>query len=73
MESLLTNFYGLIFICPLENELENCVYKKLRLLTAKERLNYYDALTEDEKLELLKQHQNCLLVREKKSLFHESQ
>ncbi|MFY9153981.1 MAG: hypothetical protein WAO52_18315 [Prolixibacteraceae bacterium] len=73
MENSYTNFYGLIFTCPLENEVQSCVYKNLRLLATKERLNYYDAMTEDEKAKLLKLHQKCLSVREKKSLFHESQ
>lgn len=73
MENSYTNYYGLIFTCPLENEVQSCVYKNLRQLTAKERLNYYDAMTENEKANLLLQHQKCLSVREKKSLFHESQ
>ena len=68
-----TNYYGLVFSCPIGNELNNCDYKTIRKLKTKERLAYYDALTEHEKCTLIKKHQRCLNVREKKTLFHESQ
>jgi len=67
------NFYGLLFSCPFDSELTSCQLKKIRQLTTKERLIYYSALAENEKKVLLKEHQRCLLVRDKKSLFHESQ
>lgn len=63
------DYYGLIFSCPFGAELENCGYKKIRQFNSKERLTYYDALTEDEKLILLEKHQHCLSVREKKVPF----
>jgi hypothetical protein len=68
-----SNYYGLIFNCPVENELNSCVYSKIRVLPLKERITYYNALTEDEKKILIEKHQCCLAVREKKSLFHKSQ
>ncbi len=69
----IANYYGLIFNCPIGSEVDNCGYKRIRQLNSKERLNYYDALTEVEKKNLIKKHQKCISVREKKTLFHESQ
>ena len=67
MENCYGNFYGLIFDCPVEEEVSSCVYKKLRLLSVKERINYYYALTVGEKMSLIEKHQRCLSSREKKS------
>jgi len=69
MENCYTNFYGLIFNCPVGNEVESCIFKKIRLLSLKERINYYNALTEEEKMSLIEKHHNCLSCREKKSPF----
>jgi hypothetical protein len=68
-----TNYYGLIFGCPIGNELFECDYRVVRQLKTKERLAYYEAMTEEEKDALIEKHQKCLSVREKKTLFHESQ
>lgn len=68
-----TNYYGLIFNCPVGNELINCDLKKVRQLKTKDRLAYYEAMTETEKDALIEKHQKCLSVRENKTLFHESQ
>ena len=70
MGNYYTNYYGLIFNCPMGNEDENCGYKIIRQLPAKERLSYIDVLTENEKKILIEKHQHCLSVREKKNLFH---
>jgi len=68
-----TNYYGLIFECPVGSELVNCAFKKIRQIKTKERLTYFDALTDEEKKTLIEKHQKCLSVREKKTLFYESQ
>jgi len=73
MAKCYTNYYGLIFNCPVGSEAINCDYKEIRQLKAKERLAYYNALPEYEKDKLIEKHQQCLSVREKKTLFHESQ
>jgi hypothetical protein len=73
MENYHSNYYGLIFNCPMGLETASCGYKNIRHLSIKERLNYIDVLTESKKKILVENHQQCLLVREKKSLFHESQ
>lgn len=69
MTNSYTNYYGLIFGCPVGNEAITCGYKKIRTLDTKERLAYYNALTEDEKNTLIEKHQRCLSVREKKDPF----
>jgi hypothetical protein len=66
-------YYGLIFDCPVGNEVANCEFKNIRKFRIKERLVYYDKLAEEEKIDLIEKHQRCLSAREKKSLFHESQ
>ena len=73
MENSYSRYYGLLFDCPVDDGLANCGYKRIRLLNLKDRLVYYDALTENEKQALIEKHQKCLCVREKKTLFHESQ
>jgi hypothetical protein len=67
------NYYGLMFNCPFDSELENCSLKRMRQKDAKDRLKYYQTLTLPEKDHMINHHHQCLLVREKKSLFHESQ
>jgi len=73
MDKCFTNYYGLIFNCPIGNETVGCDYNQIRQLKTKERLAFYDALSEHEKDKLLVKHLQCLSVREKKTLFHESQ
>jgi hypothetical protein len=68
-----TNYYGLIFGCPVGNELAGCGFKKIRQHQIKERLVYYNTMAESKKMILIEAHQHCLSVREKKTLFHESQ
>ena len=73
MGSNYSDYYGLIFNCPLGNEAEDCQFKLIRQIPLKDKLNYYNAMTEDEKKTLIRKHKCCLSVREKKTLFHESQ
>ena len=67
------DYYGLIFNCPVGEEVDGCKYRKIRKLPVKERFSYLNAMTEIELAILVNNHQYCLSVREKKSLFHESQ
>jgi hypothetical protein len=73
MEKCYSNYYGLIFNCPVEKALNRCVYNKLRLLPTKKRITYYNALTEKEKTVLIEKHQYCLSLREKKNVLHRSE
>lgn len=68
-----TDYYGLIFKCPVGEEARGCEYRKIRKLPLKERLTYFNAMTEKELNSLVEFHQRCISVREKLSLFHESQ
>ena len=67
------DYYGLIFKCPVGFESSDCEYNNIRQLPIKDRLLHINLLTEAEKKTLIKKHQKCLLIREKKTLFHESQ
>jgi len=73
MENFYINYYGLIFNCPVGNDLDGCIYKNIRQYSMKERILYYNSLTDTEKKILIEKHKKCLSVREKKTLFHESQ
>lgn len=68
-----SDYYGLIFNCPIGIESSDCEYKKIRQLPLKDRLAFMDVLNDEEKKTLMKKHQKCIKVREKKTLFHESQ
>lgn len=67
------DYYGLIFNCPVGEEVDDCKYGKIRRLPIKERFSYFNDMTENEIGLLINYHLCCLSVREKKSLFHESQ
>lgn len=68
MDKGCSNYYGLIFKCPVELELKGCAYSKIRLLPSKQRILYYNALTEKERNVLIADHQNCISLREKKEM-----
>lgn len=70
---MFSNYYGLIFDCPVGSEEVGCEFKNIRQFKIKERLAYYNKLADAEKISLIERHQRCLSAREKKSLFHESQ
>jgi hypothetical protein len=69
MDKFCFNYYGLIFKCPVDIELKGCAFNKIRDLPSKQRMIYYNALTEKEKNILIANHQNCLSLREEKKLF----
>lgn len=73
MAKLYTNYVGLIFGCPIGAPLSTCDFNAVRQLKSRDRITYYNAMTEKEKDVLIERHQRCLSVREKKTLFHESQ
>lgn len=73
MENKSTNYYGLLFGCPVGNEMRTCCFKEIRKYPLTEKINFYELMTEPEKLELIGKHRHCLSVRDKKTLFHESQ
>ena len=68
-----SNYYGLIFNCPIGVETEDCCFHAIRKFSIHDKLKYYNSMTEQERMKLIYRHQECLAVREKKTLFHESQ
>lgn len=67
------NYLGLIFDCPIGNELPNCSFSHIRKGKTRERLTHYESLTNKERDFMVEHHQHCISRREKKTLFHESQ
>ena len=54
----------LIFTCPMEEELENCPFKNLRVLDIKKRIDFIYSLSINDAVKLYSHHQFCLLKRE---------
>jgi hypothetical protein len=69
MKNYISDYFGLIFYCPMVNEEEDCVFKNIRKLPLNKRLSYINVLTEAEKKTLIDKHRKCLMVREKKVPF----
>jgi hypothetical protein len=65
MKGQAEDYYGLIFNCPVGEEVDGCKYRKIRKLPVKERLAYFNALTEREIASWVNHHKKCLSVREK--------
>lgn len=64
-----SEYYGLMFDCPVGVEKSNCIFLKIRQLPINERFSYLDVMTETEKKTLIEKHQNCLKVRETSPFF----
>jgi hypothetical protein len=67
------NYMGLIFDCPIGTELTNCSFSQVRKIKDKERLVYYETLSNEERDSMVSKHRRCLSSRENKTLFHKSQ
>ena len=55
---------GLIFACPMGDELDECMLKNIRTLPILKRIEVFESFSNDEKHELINQHKKCLSVRE---------
>ena len=64
-----SDFYGLIFGCPMGSELHNCIYKDIRKLPLQDRLKHIVTKTKDERSVLVKHHKKCIAHRENKVPF----
>lgn len=73
MDNCFSDYYGLLFCCPMGKEKEECMFRDIRQLPVKKSLRYIDLLDENNKKTLIENHHRCLKIREKKTLFHESQ
>ena len=59
--------YGLVFECPLINELDSCPFKNIRTKPIRERWYFINNMTEPEKEKILNYHEKCFDNRQ--SLF----
>lgn len=57
---------GLIFGCPMGEELDDCPLKKLRELPFHERIEAYEKMSQKERDEIQLHHEECLARREGK-------
>lgn len=62
-------YYGLVFGCPMKEEIETCAYKHIRQLSLPERIAYLNSLTSYDRAVLIKEHKSCLCQRENKVPF----
>lgn len=62
-------YYGLVFGCPMREELETCAYKNIRKLSLADRIKYINSLKKYDRAVLVKKHKNCIRLRENKVPF----
>jgi len=63
------NYLGLIFDCPIGNELPSCSFCNIRKFKIRERLTHYEALSNKERDFMVEHHQQCISRREKRPFF----
>ncbi len=63
------SFYGLIFDCPMGNELRDCAFKDIRKMNLHDRINFLNSMSDEQKSEIIKRHKHCLSCRENKVPF----
>ena len=64
-----SDYYGLIFGCPMGSESKDCAYKTIRNKPLGERIKYIASITKDERSILVKRHKDCITRRENKVPF----
>jgi len=58
------DYTGLLFDCPIKEQLENCAFVKLRKLELKERFEAWKQLSKNEREQLINRHHICIYDRE---------
>lgn len=64
MQSAKSTLSGLVFKCPMEHETDQCIFRLVRQIPVKQRLEYLNNLSEKRQMELLMRHKECLAKRE---------
>ena len=62
-------YYGLVFNCPMQEEVETCAYKDIRALNLSERIEHINSLTSYDRAVLIQKHKDCICQRENKVPF----
>ncbi len=60
----LLDYSGLLFDCPLKEQLSGCPFSDLRKHELKERLDVWKNLSEEERNRLVNSHHICIYERE---------
>ena len=53
------NIYGLAFDCPIYDRRDDCPLKEMEQLSFKEKVNWINSLSQDQKQKLIEKHKNC--------------
>ena len=64
-----SDYYGLIFGCPMGTEVDSCIYKEIRSRPLSERLQTIISKSKDERAILVQHHKHCIAHRENKVPF----
>ena len=65
----ISDYYGLLFCCPMNSETKSCAFREIRNKDINERIQYMKLLSKDERSALIIKHKNCLSLRENKVPF----
>ena len=64
-----TDYWGLLFQCPMNKETANCALVHVRQLPLLDRVKYFGNLNNQDREEIIRKHKKCLLGREKRIPF----
>lgn len=64
-----SNYWGLLFECPMNKETQGCSFDHIRKMALLDRIEYFNSLSTLEREELMKKHKKCLTGREGKVPF----
>lgn len=64
-----SHVYGLMFGCPMKEELEVCAFKEIRKLNLSERIKYIHSISSYDRMVLINKHKTCICQREDKVPF----
>lgn len=69
MSNVNSSYYGLMFGCPMNYEIDTCAFKDVRRMSINRRIQYFNSLSKEESSHLIERHKHCLLSRENKVPF----
>lgn len=67
MDSLKISYSGILFKCPLDNEKSDCPFIEIRMVSPKNRVEYYIEMNESEFNKAIGFHERCLCENRNKT------
>lgn len=61
-------YIGLLFGCPLKENVSSCAFNSIRSMELKERLEYWKNMPDEERLHLVNHHLVCIYNKELKQI-----